>query len=115
MKIITMLKKTALSISVFCMSLYTKVVSAWNLSEVNVDGPGAEFLVTMYGIPKPETPPIWKITRGIIIPIIFISGVVIYLKKSKSSKLRKFITLLIALIIIILLCIKINSLINQFL
>ena len=55
----------------------------------------------------------FNILNKIIIPLTFIIGSIIYLKKSKSSKKRKIITLIIALIIVIAICFGLNYIINK--
>ena len=51
-----------------------------------------------YGVVRPiET--IWKFAKIFIIPIILLIGIIIYLKKSTSTKLKKAITVLAMLII----------------
>lgn len=42
-----------------------------------------------------------KIFQAIILPVLFLIGVIIYLKKSKDSKKKKFITTLMYLLLIV--------------
>lgn len=71
----------------------------------------------MYGVPQPsilnDIPIFWRIVRSLVIPIAFIVGVFIYLKKSSSSTSRKIITTLIALAIIVLACLGIDYFITN--
>ena len=45
------------------------------------------------------------------LPIIFIIGTVVYLKKSSSNTLRKIITIVISLVVVILICLGTNYII----
>ena len=103
MKILEKLKKVFWGVGVF-----------WTTLPMNVYG-----LTPLYGIEKPKPEPkesilenIGKIISIIIKPLILIIGIIIYLKKSQSSKLRKFITVLLAVMIAILLCFGINKIIE---
>lgn len=54
---------------------------------------GAPPVVALYGPPKIYMADFWlKIFQTIFAPIIFLIGIIIYLKKSKGSKERKIIT-----------------------
>ena len=58
-----------------------------------------------YGIERPEPKfdlleELFKLAKYIAIPIVFIVGSFIYYKKSKSSKIIKFLTILIALVLL---------------
>ena len=56
----------------------------------------------LYGPPQPSILEIGlNIFRGIIAPIVFIIGMVIYWQDSKSSKKKKFITTLICLLLLV--------------
>ena len=52
--------------------------------------------------------------KKIIIPLILIIGIIIYSKKSQSSKLRKIITTLLAMAIAVLLCFGVDKIIELF-
>lgn len=73
----------------------------------------------MYGIPVPEPVKnnfinsVWNICRMFIIPIVLLIGIIIYFKKSKSSKKRKIITVLITIGIVAILYFVINYIINN--
>lgn len=100
-KLTKIFKKIVLSIGLFSTSVYTKVLAMER-----------EMTIALYGIPQPDKlndiPIFWKIARSLVIPIAFIIGVIIYVKKSSSSILRKIITILIALAIVVLACLGIN-------
>lgn len=86
------IRKIFVATGVFVMTVCSKVLAvATGLIEPPV--------VCLYGVPVPRTPIIIEKIRNIGMPIIFLIGSIIYIKKSKSSKSRKAITLLIALAI----------------
>ena len=69
----------------------------------------------LYGPPKPNPEPkslilknIFNICKIALIPIVLIIGIQIYLKKSKSNKKRKIITILITLALVVLLYFILN-------
>ena len=67
-----------------------------------VFGAGLPAQVPLYGVPQPSILEVGlNIFRGIIAPIVFIIGMVIYWQDSKSSKKKKFITTLKCLLIVI--------------
>ena len=109
-KIINRLKKIFIMIGTFCLSIYTKVFAIDAIQPMY----GIPLDPELYGVPRPnEIPMLWKIARGLIIPIALIIGVIIYFKKSSSSTLRKIITVLIALSIVVLACLGINYFITN--
>lgn len=109
-KIINRLKKIFIMIGTFCLSIYTKVFAIDEIQLMYGIPPEPD----LYGVPRPnEIPMLWKIARGLIIPIAFIIGVIMYFKKSSSSTLRKIITVLIALSIVVLACLGINYFITN--
>lgn len=96
MKIIERLKKRLVGIGFFIETIVTKVFAA-----------EYEEISSVYGVPVPEAEKenfidrLWNNRRAFIIPIILLIGIIIYLKKSKSSKKRKIITVLITIGIVI--------------
>ena len=80
-------------------------------------------IVALYGIPEPGPQKVssfilgsvGKIISIIIIPLILIIGIIIYSKKSQSSKLRKIITTLLAMAIAVLLCFGVDKIIELYL
>ena len=109
-KIIKRLKKTFIMMWTFSFSIYTKVFDIDRIQPAY----GIPLEPELYGVPRPnEIPMLWNIARGLIIPIAFIIGVIIYFKKSSSSTLRKIITVLIALSIVVLACLGINYFITN--
>lgn len=56
--------------------------------------------VALYGPPRPSVLEIsLKIFQTILAPIIFLIGIIIYLKKSKGSRKRKIITTIILILL----------------
>lgn len=111
-KLVNGFKKIFLMLGTFCISIYSKVFAVDIAADQILYGVPLE--PDLYGVPRPnEIPMIWKVARGLIIPIAFIIGVIIYFKKSSSSTLRKVITILIALAIVVLTCLGINYFITN--
>ena len=109
MKIINKLKNAFLTVGVFLLTRTTKVLGTL----YGVEMPS---VAEVYGVERPvkKTPiVILSVLKTLIIPLAFIIGTVIYLQKSKSSKTRKIITLLIALILTIAICFGLNYIINK--
>jgi len=102
-KIVSGLKKIGVMGGVFLSSLYTKVLAA-----------EMDMIEILYGPPDLyETPLFWKIMKKLIIPIAFIIGAIVYFKKSSSSNVRKVITILIALAIVVLAYFGVNYVITN--
>ena len=99
-KIISKIKKVFIMLEVYLFSMSTSVFAITPLY-----GPPNED----YATPKSSTNyGIWEVIKYFIIPLVFVIGAIIYFKKSLSSVTRKIITIAIALIIVILLCLGIN-------
>lgn len=103
MKILEKIKKVFLTIGMFFVTLPTRIfaLNSNTIALYGVPEPQPE-----YGVFEPSSVSrilenIGKIISIIIIPLILIVGIIIYLKKSKSSKLRKVITVLLAVAITI--------------
>lgn len=113
MKIIERLKKGLIGIGAFLLTVPTKVFAVnSSMRGIAID--------PAYGIPAPAKPVrsnlignIWNICRVFIIPIALLIGIILYLKKSKSSKKRKIITVLITIGIVAILYFVINYIINN--
>lgn len=106
-KIIKLLKKICIGIAGFFSIIYTKVIAAEMWIQQGLYGPPAQDL--LYGVPRSNTTPsFWRITRNLFVPLAFIVGIIIYLKRSSAPKYKKIIIILIALIIVILICFGIN-------
>lgn len=108
MKIVERIKKGLIGIGAFLLTIPTKVVAI------------ADFTPELYGIPEPGPElesksiilkNILNILKIAVIPLILIIGIVIYLKKSRSSKKRKIITVLIIIGIVMILYFVINYII----
>lgn len=58
--------------------------------------------VALYGPPRPSILELGlKVFQTVIAPILFLIGIIIYLKKSKSSKRRKVITTIILIMLLV--------------
>ena len=67
-----------------------------------VFGMGIPTVEPLYGPPQPPILEFGlKIFQTIIAPILFLIGIIIYLKKSKASKKRKIITTIIFVLLLI--------------
>ena len=113
MKIVERIKKGLMGIGVFLLTIPTKVFA------IN-DSMRGIAIDPAYGIPDPVKPVrnniisnILNICRMFIIPIALLIGIIIYFKKSKSSKKRKIITVLITICIVAILYLVINYIINN--
>lgn len=108
MKIVERIEKGLIGIGAFLLTIPTKVFAIDYMD-----------IQPMYGIQEPEpvrsnlVNSIWNICRMFIIPIALLIGIIIYLKKSKSSKKRKIITVLITISIVVILCLLVNYIINN--
>lgn len=110
MKIVERIKKGLIGLGAFLLLLPSKVFAISD-SMMRIS--------PMYGIQEPEPVrnnlinSIWNICRMFIIPIALLIGIIIYLKKGKSSKKRKIITVLITIGIVAILYLVINYIINN--
>lgn len=102
MKLVERIKKGLIGLGAFFLTIPTKVFAVDYM-----------YITPVYGIPDPEPVKIWNVCRIFIIPIALLIGIIIYLKKSKSSKKRKIITVLITIGIVAILYFVINYIINN--
>lgn len=108
MKLVERIKKGLIGLGAFLLTIPTKVFAVDYMA-----------ITPMYGIPDPEPVKnnfinsVWNVCRIFIIPIALLTGIIIYLKKSKSSKKRKIITVLITIGIVAILYFVINYIINN--
>lgn len=97
-----------MGIGIFLVTIATRVFAVSHMA-----------IQPMYGIPETEpvrnnlVNSIWNICRMFIIPISVLIGIIIYLKKSKSSKKRKITIVLITICIVTILYFVINYIINK--
>lgn len=69
----------------------------------------------LYGVYRPSTvTTIWKIARTFIIPIALLIGLIIYFKKSKSSKKKKILVTIGLIAIVAILYFVLNIIIYEF-
>lgn len=109
MKIVERIKKGLIGFGAFLLTIPTKVFA------VGIDFDRTPIL---YGMPEPEPESlilknILNICRIAVIPLALIIGIVIYLKKSKSGKKRKIITVIISIAIALALYFIISYIINN--
>ena len=108
MKLVERIKKGLIGLGTFLLTIPTKVLAVDYMA-----------IAPMYGISDPEPVKnnfinsVWNVCRIFIIPIALLIGIIIYLKKSKSSKKRKIITVLITIGIVAILYFVINYIINN--
>ena len=111
MKIVERIKKGLIGLGAFLLTIPTKVFA------VGIDFDRTPIL---YGMPEPNPEPeslilknILNICRIAVIPLALIIGIVIYLKKSKSSQKRKIITVINLVAIVLALYFIISYIINN--
>ena len=99
MKVVERIKKGLMGIGAFLLTIPTKVFAVDDM----------DIIYSVYGIPDPEPVKnnfinsVWNVCRIFIIPIALLIGIIIYFKKSKSSKKKKiFVTIGIFVITAIL-------------
>ena len=89
------MKRKNVGIVASLIALKSKVFASGEVSKICVN-------TVLYGPPRPSILEMGlKAFQIIIAPILFLIGIIIYLKKSKSSKKRKIITTLIWLLLVI--------------
>lgn len=104
-KLINGVKRIFTMVGAFFTLIHSKV-----LATIQPILPTQEIL---YGIPQPHPVSIiWNITKTILIPIVFIVGTIVYLKKSTSSVKKKIIIILILLIMVVLFCFGMNAILS---
>lgn len=96
-KILDKIKRIFIMIEAFCISMSAKVFATDVVQDIQA----------MYGIPKEETKlsfiliKIVNIIDFVIIPIAFIIGTIIYLKKSSKSVSKKILMIVLAFILVV--------------
>ena len=112
MKVMSKIKKIAFLISSFFLGISTKVFAS-NFLDDQRPFAGTNNN-TAYGVPPvPIKQTLWSFTRTIVIPIILLIGVIIYLKKSTQTKLRKFITVTSIIVITAIIYCIVNYLVDN--
>lgn len=108
-------KKAIVTTGIAIISIPNKIFATMNdYSGQDLYGPPPITREFLYGPPSPKSAPksIWTIFRWSIIPIALLIGIIAYFKKSKSS-LKKKIIVTIGVVATALLCLIINSIINN--
>ena len=110
MKILEKIKKLAVGLGTFLLTLPTKVMAVQDSIFVNV--PKLQGNPAVYGVPR--TRPIlmiWRVARTFVIPIALLIGLIVYFKKSKSSKKKKIFVSIGVIILTVLVVFTINAII----
>lgn len=109
MKVVERIKKGLIGLGAFLLTIPTKVFA------VDLD-----MIQPEYGVYEPEPiirnnliNAIWNIGRMFIIPIALLIGIIIYLKKSKSSKKKKILVTIGIIAITAILYFVINKIIYE--
>lgn len=113
MKVVEKIKKVVVAIVLAIISFPNKIFAAINPSMQDLYGPQP---VALYGIARPPSTVtiIWRIARTFIIPIALLIGIIIYLKKSKSSKKKKILVTIGIIAITVILYFVVNKIIYEF-
>lgn len=106
------MKKILSGISVFFISLYSKVIAAQMVTLYGVPPVQAD-----YGVPTPisKLSIVWKILQIFVIPLVLIIGMIVYLKKGKNPVIKKIIIGLMIVIIIVLIGFGIGHIVVKYL
>lgn len=89
MKILSKLKSVIVGAGIGILTFANKVFAISPMNMIELD------TVTLYGVAKPNpVKVIFKISKVFVIPIALIVGLLIYFKKSKSSKKKKLLVTL---------------------
>lgn len=111
MKIVSKLKKVIVGIGVGIITFENKVFA---LSPNMIIEPEMIKAETAYGIPRPSPiRMILKVTKTFIIPLAVIIGLIIYFKKSKSSKKKKILVTIGIIAITVILYFVVNKIIYE--
>lgn len=107
-KIALKLKEIIVSITLLIVSLPSKIFASNMYSGQDLYGPPTP----LYGPPRlePKSVFIMRIASLVLMPVAFLTGLIIYLKKSKSSKKKKVLTslgIIVIALILMFICIRI--------
>lgn len=106
-KFVSKIKKVVVAIVLAIISFPNKISTGINyVPQANE---------TSYGVYRPSTVTIiWKIARTFIIPIALLIGLIIYFKRSKSSKKKKILVTIVLITIVAILYFVLNIIIYEF-
>ena len=108
---VSKIKKIIFSIAVAIISFPSKIFAAIDPSAIQ-DLYGPPPTSTLYGVYRPSPVTIiWRIARTFIIPIALLIGLIVYFKKSKSSKKKKIFVSIGVIILTVLVVFTINAII----
>ena len=110
-KIISKIYKVMVSIAIAIISFPSKIFAALDPSAIQ-EAYGPPPTSTLYGVYRPSPVTIiLKIARTFVIPIALLIGIIIYFKKSKSSKKKKIFVSIGVIILTVLVVLTINAII----
>ena len=96
------------------ISFPNKIFAAINPSALDIQDLYGPLPGTLYGVARPSTVTIiWRIARIFIIPIALLIGLIIYFKKSKSSKKQKILVTRGIITITVILYFVVNKIIYE--
>jgi glucan phosphoethanolaminetransferase (alkaline phosphatase superfamily) len=103
MKVISKVRKIMIAISLFFIGVSSRVLGA-----------GMEIIHAQpeYGVPMPPVSRNWQILRTFIIPLILLIGIIIYLKKSTQTRLKKVITVVLVIVVTVFIYAIVNYFIH---
>lgn len=108
MKILSKLKSVIVGAGIGILTFANKVFAISPMNMIELD------TVTLYGVAKPNpVKVIFKIARVFVIPVALIVGLLIYFKKSKSSKNKKLLVTLGIIAITAILYFIVNKIIYE--
>lgn len=114
-RFISKAKKVIVAIVLAIISFPNKIFATINPSALDIQDLYGPPPVSLYGVARPSTVTInfWRIARTFIIPIALLIGLIIYFKKSKSSKKKKILVTIGIIAITAILYFVINKIIYE--
>ena len=113
-RFISKVKKVIVAIVLAIISFPNKIFAAINPSALDIQDLYGPPPVSLYGVARPSTVTIiWRIARIFIIPIALLIGLIIYFKKSKSSKKKKILVTIGIISITVILYFVVNKIIYE--
>lgn len=113
-KFISKVKKVIVVIVLAIISFPNKIFATINPSVLDIQDLYGPPPVSLYGVARPSTVTIiWRIARTFIIPIALLIGLIIYFKKSKSSKKKKILVTIGIIAITAILYFVVNKIIYK--
>lgn len=114
MKVLQKIKKIIVATGIAIITLSKKIFAISPndiLGMQDLYGPPP---VALYGVARPSTITIiWRIARTFVIPIALLIGLIVYFKKSKSSKTKKILVTIGIIVITAILYFVVNKIIYE--